>query len=49
MTFSTAFASLEDLQQLSVPARPNVNPRDVTVPDGYEVEVLLVGLSKNAS
>lgn len=42
MTLPTASASLETLQRLPVPARP----RDVmVVPDGYEVEVLLVGLS----
>jgi len=38
-------AALEELQNLSVPARPRVSPGDVVVPDGYEVEVLLVGLS----
>jgi glucose/arabinose dehydrogenase len=35
----------EMLHSLPVSARPKVNPADVVVPDGYEVEVIMVGLS----
>lgn len=45
MTLPTAFASLESLQRLPVPARQRVDPSDVVAPDGYDVEVLLAGLS----
>jgi hypothetical protein len=31
--------------ELPVPARSRVDPADIVVPDGYRVEVVLVGLS----
>src|SRR3712207_6394935 len=36
---------VEMLGKLPVPARPRVDPADVVVPDGYQVEVVIVGLS----
>src|SRR3954447_20511009 len=33
------------LQALGVSARPRVDARDVVVPDGYRVDVVVVGLS----
>jgi glucose/arabinose dehydrogenase len=38
-------ASPGDLQRLPTPGRPRVDAADVVVPDGYQVEVLVVGLS----
>src|SRR4051794_10771220 len=38
-------SSLDTLKKLPVPARPLVDPSDVVVPEGYQVEVVMVGLS----
>ncbi len=37
--------STETLRRLPTPARQVVDPSDVVVPEGYEVEAVLVGLS----
>ncbi|MCM0674555.1 hypothetical protein NCC78_07630 [Micromonospora phytophila] len=42
---SATVAEPEALSTLPTPARPRVDPSDVVVPDGYRVEVVLVGLS----
>lgn len=41
----TVFAPPETLRRLPTPARPRVDPADVVVPDGYDVDVVGVGLS----
>jgi hypothetical protein len=38
-------ASRETLRTLPTPARQIVDPADVEVPEGYEVEAVMVGLS----
>lgn len=43
--FDAGRSSIADLQKLPVSARPTINPADVVVPDGYEVEVVMAGLS----
>ena len=45
MTLSVVPATRDALDALAVPARPRVDPRDLVVPDGYRVEVVVVGLS----
>jgi glucose/arabinose dehydrogenase len=44
-TLPAVSASLDALRHLPTRARPRVDPADVVVPDGYTVEVVLVGLS----
>ncbi|WP_219417395.1 PQQ-dependent sugar dehydrogenase [Pseudonocardia nigra] len=38
-------ATPSDLLNVPVAARPRIDPRDVVVPEGYEVDVVLAGLS----
>lgn len=45
MELRTMRSSREALRTLPTKARPVVDPADVVVPDGYEVEALVVGLS----
>jgi glucose/arabinose dehydrogenase len=45
MALATAHASPDMLANLPTPGRPRVDPADVVVPDGYQVDVLIVGLS----
>src|SRR3954467_46362 len=45
MSGPTSNASAEDLRHLPTPGRPRVDAADVVVPDGYEVNVLVAGLS----
>ncbi|MCW2640223.1 MAG: hypothetical protein JWP76_2529 [Dactylosporangium sp.] len=45
MTLPTVSVQTQTLRRLPTPARPRVDPADVVVPDGYDVEVVLVGLS----
>ncbi len=35
----------QQLQSLPTPARPRLDPADVVVPDGYDVDVVVAGLS----
>ncbi len=48
MSLPSVPASPEALLELPIPARPRLDPRDVVVPDGYTVEVVLAGLSMPA-
>ncbi|WP_219855933.1 hypothetical protein [Pontibacter mangrovi] len=41
----TATASAQDLRTLSTPARPMLDAADVVVPEGYQVEPVMAGLS----
>jgi glucose/arabinose dehydrogenase len=45
VSLPTVPASPEALQELPIPARPRLDPRDVVVPEGYTVDVVLAGLS----
>src|SRR5205807_293950 len=45
MTLSVVPAARDALDALAGPARPRVDPHDGVVPDGYRVEVVVVGLS----
>src|SRR4051812_42963844 len=45
MTLAVARASQKDLRRLPTQARPVVDADDVVAPHGYEVEVVLAGLS----
>ena len=45
MSLPTVPVSPEALQELPIPARPRLDPRDVVVPEGYTVAVVLAGLS----
>jgi glucose/arabinose dehydrogenase len=48
VSLPSAPASPEALLELPIPARPRLDPRDVVVPDGYTVEIVLAGLSMPA-
>jgi glucose/arabinose dehydrogenase len=45
MAIATSDVSASELRRFTVPARPRVNPSEVSVPEGYTVEVVVVGLS----
>ena len=45
MTVPVVHATTRALDGLPVSARPRIDPGDVVVPDGYEVEVVMAGLS----
>lgn len=45
MTRPTVSVATETVRRLPTPARPRVDPADVVVPDGYDTDVVLVGLS----
>ena len=45
MKVSAVTSTVEGLRSLPTTARPNVDARDVVVPDGYRVEVVMAGLS----
>jgi hypothetical protein len=45
VALSVVTSSSEVLDRLPAPARPRVDPRDVVVPEGYQVAVAVVGLS----
>ncbi len=45
MPLAVNTASADDLRHLPTAARPKVDPADVWVPDGYQVEAVVVGLS----
>jgi glucose/arabinose dehydrogenase len=44
-TIRAVRSPLNVLQKIPVPARPRIDPADVIVPEGYQVEVVMAGLS----
>src|SRR5437762_2557188 len=45
MRLNATKGTMEDLKRLPTSVRPVINPDDVWVPDGYEVDVVIAGLS----